>query len=106
MTVDDALIKRIIQLILSVAQPDRIILFGSAASGKMTPDSDIDLLVIEKFSKNTRRESVRIRSQLRGLGLPIDVFVMTSERFKETKNVIGSIAYPANKYGKIIYEVA
>jgi predicted nucleotidyltransferase len=106
MIVNDDLIKSIIQRILSVVQPDRIILFGSAASGKMTSDSDIDLLVIEKFSKNTRRESVRIRSQLRGLGLPIDVFVMTSERFEQTKHVIGGIAYPANKYGKIIYEAA
>jgi predicted nucleotidyltransferase len=104
MIVDDSLIKGIIQRILSVAQPDRIILFGSAATGKMTSDSDIDLLVLEEFSEDTRQESAHIRSRLRGLGLPIDVFVMTSEQFEQTKYVIGGIAYPANKYGKIIYE--
>ena len=30
--------------------------------------------------------------------------VMATERFEETKHVIGGIAYPANKYGKVIYE--
>ena len=33
-----------------------------------------------------------------------DVIAMDKERFTETKNVIGGIAYPANKYGKTIYE--
>jgi hypothetical protein len=31
---------------------------------------------------------------------------MRTDRFEETKSVIGGIAYPANKYGKAIYEAA
>jgi len=31
---------------------------------------------------------------------------MATDRFEESKEVIGGIAYPANKYGKIIYEAA
>jgi hypothetical protein len=31
---------------------------------------------------------------------------MAPERFEETKYVIGGLAYPANKYGKVIYEAA
>jgi hypothetical protein len=34
----------------------------------------------------------------------VDVFAMTHERFEETKGVIGGLAYPANKYGRVIYE--
>ena len=41
-----------------------------------------------------------------GLGIQIDVFAMTPERFEETKVVIGGLAYPANKHGKVIYEAA
>lgn len=40
------------------------------------------------------------------MDIPVDVFAMTSERFEETKEVIGGLAYPANKYGKVIYEAA
>jgi hypothetical protein len=31
---------------------------------------------------------------------------MAVERFEESKNVVGGNAYPANKYGKVIYEAA
>ncbi len=41
-----------------------------------------------------------------GLVFPFDVIVIASERFEETKNLVTGIAYPANKYGKVIYEAA
>ena len=37
-------LDEIVRRVIEVAQPDRIILFGSAARGQMGPDSDIDLL--------------------------------------------------------------
>jgi predicted nucleotidyltransferase len=80
------------------------ILFGSALTGTMTPDSDLDLLVIADDFTDQRKESIRLRTALSGLGVPVDVFPMTVERFDETKDVVGGLAYPANKYGKVIYE--
>jgi hypothetical protein len=32
--------------------------------------------------------------------------VMATERFEKTKEIIGGLAYPANKYGRVIYEAA
>ena len=43
---------------------------------------------------------------LRGLGYPFDIILMTRERFEETKDVVGGIAYPASRKGKVIYEAA
>ncbi len=102
-TLDQSLIDEIVQRILSVAQPDRIILFGSAATGQMTPDSDIDLLVLEREPGNTRHESVRIRAALRGLGWPIDVIVMATDWFEASKSVIGALAHPADTEGQVVY---
>jgi len=104
--IDEHLTREIVRRVLSVARPDRIILFGSAATGQMTRDSDIDLLVVEPAPQDTRQRSVLIADALRGLGFPFDVIVMTTWRFEETKGLIGGIAYPANKYGKVIYEAA
>lgn len=106
MGIDDKTIQEIVHRILAVAKPDKIILFGSAATGKMTRDSDIDLLVVESAPGNQRRESVRIDANLSGLGYPFDVIVISTDWFEASKNVIGGIAYPANKYGKVIYEAA
>jgi uncharacterized protein len=104
--IDNSLIEEIVRRILSAASPDKIILFGSAAAGTMTRDSDIDLLVVEKEPGDQRSESTRIRATLRELGYPFDVIVISTQWFEDSKNVIGGIAYPANKYGKVIYEAA
>ncbi len=106
MNLDQNLLNEIIGRILAVTQPERIIIFGSAAQGEMTRDSDIDLLVLKSAPGNTRQESVRLRQALSGLGYPFDIIVMATERFEESKGVIGGIAFPANKYGKVIYETA
>jgi len=101
MYLDQKLIEEIIGRILNVTQPERIILCGSAATGEMTRDSDIDLIVLKKAPPiNPRKESVRLRQALHGLDHAFDIIVMASERFEESKGVIGGIAYPANKYGK------
>lgn len=104
MQIDENLINEIVGRILQVTQPSRVILFGSAATGTMTPDSDLDLLVIEDNVAYEREESIRLRSSLGDIGYPVDVFAMTRIRFEETKDVIGGLAYPANKYGRVIYE--
>lgn len=40
-------LRQIVERIVAVAQPEKIILLGSAARGEMGPDSDVDLLVIK-----------------------------------------------------------
>ena len=96
--------------ILTVASPDKIILFGSAAAGKMTPDSDIDLLVVERElewkAEVWVEERLRIAETLGDLAYSFDIKLIRAEWFEESKEVIGGIAYPANKYGKVIYDAA
>jgi uncharacterized protein len=106
MGIDDSLRSEIVRRMLAVSKPDRIILFGSAATGSMNRDSDIDLLVVAPASLNTIDERVRLLRALRGLGFPFDVFIIGTERFQETKNTFGGIAYPAHKYGRVIYAAA
>lgn len=104
--VKQSLLEEIVARIRASSSPDRIILFGSAATGEMNKDSDLDLLVLLDSPENPRLESTRIRSELRGLGWPIDVLVMDKDRFEQTKSLIGGLAYPANKYGQVLYAVS
>jgi len=106
MSIDKQTAGEIVRRILSVAQPDKIILFGSAATGEMNRDSDIDLLIVEPEIIDRRAEYVRIIKVLRGIRYPFDVLFITTQWFEESKEVVGGIAYPANKYGKVIYEAA
>ena len=106
MGIDDELVQEILRRILTVTRPDMVILFGSAATGGMTPDSDIDLLIVGEMPCGQREASQLIRRALQGLAHPFDIIVMASERFRETRDVVGGVAYPASKYGKVIYEAA
>jgi predicted nucleotidyltransferase len=106
MTVDEKALEHVVGQIVQLAHPDRVILFGSAAGGDMTTDSDLDLLVIESEVSDVRQESHRLRTALENIPWPVDIIVMSRQRFEETKNVIGGIAYPAQKYGRTLYEAA
>ena len=106
MGVDETLLSEIVRRVLRVAQPERIILFGSAATGQMTKGSDIDLLIVEPAPKNRHEESVAIADAIGDVHFPVDVKIIASERFEATKDIIGGIAYPAHKYGRVLYEAA
>lgn len=82
----------------------RLILYGSRAEGSATEESDFDFLVIEKDPVSKRDEMRRLRQSLSDLEYLVDVWVMGEEEFEETRNVIGGLAYPAHKYGLVLYE--
>jgi predicted nucleotidyltransferase len=84
----------------------RIILYGSRAAGTAAPHSDFDLLVIEADPVSRWEETRRLRRALEDLPHPVDVWVMGEEEFEETKDVIGGFAYPAHRYGVVLYENA
>ena len=106
MGIDDSLTAEIVRRILAVSKPDKIILFGSAATGQMTLDSDIDLLLVAPAEANTVEGRVRIRRAIGNLGFPFDICIMAADWFEASKNMVGGLAYPANKYGRVIYEGA
>lgn len=105
-SLDPSVVADIVRRVVEVARPDRIILFGSAATDRMSRDSDVDLLVLEPSPPDPRRESLRIRDALLAVPYPFDVIVISTEHFEESKLVAGGIAYPAHKYGTVIYEAA
>ena len=96
------MLDQIVQRIAKVARPQKIILFGSAARGEMGPDSDLDILVVADC--NHRRNTARkIRRQLFGIGVPIDIIVAKPEDLERYGDSIGLIYRPALREGKILY---
>ena len=78
MNPDGILLNEIIDRIVSASQPERIILFGSAAKGTMGKDSDIDLLVI-KSNVHRGKTTDQIYRSMKGVGYPVDVIVAHPE---------------------------
>ena len=56
MSIDGKIVDEIVRRVTSVEDVQRIILFGSAATGTMAPDSDIDLLILKPEIGDWREE--------------------------------------------------
>lgn len=101
---DPAVLADIVARIVHAAQPERIVLFGSAARGEMGPDSDLDLLVVKRGKFNRHRVTVAIYRALRGKGAPVDLVVVTPEEVDRYRDTHCLVICPALREGKVVYE--
>ncbi len=83
--------------------PEKIILFGSYASGTPTPDSDVDLLVIMETERPTWDLAVEILASLKH-SFPIDVVVRTPKEIKTRLKQGDFFVMEIMEQGKVIYE--
>ena len=102
---DQAILDDIIRRIVEVAQPEQIILFGSAARGDMGAHSDVDLLVV-KNGAHRRHLAKRIYKSLYGAGAPVDVVVVTPADIERYKDTHALVIKPALQEGRVVYETA
>ena len=103
MMLDQTILDDIIQRIVEVAQPEKIILFGSAARGDMNRHSDVDLLIIKE---GAHRGSLagRIYDNLHGAAAAVDVVVVTPDDVERYKDSHALVIKPALREGRIVYE--
>ena len=101
-TVSQIKLNEIIRRIVEVANPDKIILFGSAARGQMGPNSDLDLLVVKSGDFHRGRLTEEIYMNLFGVGQAVDIIVVTPEDIERYKDSFAVVIYPALKEGKVV----
>jgi uncharacterized protein len=101
--VDHQVLADIVERVVEVARPDRIILFGSAARGEMGPSSDIDLLVIKSGRYNHWRLLTAIYRHLRGDLPAVDVVLATPEAIERYGESPYLVHYPALRDGRVVY---
>ena len=100
---DQATLDNVIGRIVEVAEPEKIILFGSAARGDADPNSDIDLLVI-KDGADAIGLMARIYGRLRGVGAAVDAIVVSPDDVERYKDSHAVIVKPAVRDGVVVYE--
>ena len=95
----------IIQRVVEVAEPERIILFGSVARGEVNRHSDVDLLVV-KDAPDLRRLTATIYQRLYGVGAAVDIVMVTPQDLERYKDCHALIIKPALREGTVMYESA
>ena len=100
---DQAVLDEIIRRIVAVAQPEKIILFGSAARGEMGRHSDVDLLIV-KDGPDRRRTATTIYCHLHGVDAAVDLIVVTPADVDRYQDSHALIIKPALREGRVVYE--
>lgn len=102
--IEQAVIDRIVERVVKAAQPQKVILFGSAARGDTDRHSDLDFLVIIRDDEDLNEVERRIYAGLRGKEVPVDVILASTSTIARYKNSHALVYKPALREGKVMYE--
>lgn len=100
---DQQTLDEIITRIVDVVEPEKIILFGSAARGSAGRHSDVDLLVV-KGGGDPLDLMARIYSRLHGVGAAVDAIVVSPEDVERFRDSHALVIKPALRDGTVVYE--
>ncbi len=98
-------VEAVVQRLIEVARPRKIILFGSYVRGETNLDSDLDVLVVSDDSiEHPHAEEVRLRRSLRGIHLPKDIIMIPESQYERLRHRWDLIYYEATQNGRVVYE--
>ena len=105
--VTDETLREMVRTIVRKADPEQIILFGSRARGEARPDSDIDLIVIEKEpygrTRSRRLRAAMLYEALMRCGVPTDILLYSQSEVNYWRHSINNVLARALREGKILY---
>ena len=84
-------------------KPEKIILFGSAARGDATCDSDADFLIIKKYTPHKGRDRIIEVSRLIDRNIPADFLVYRPEEFDKRLAMGDPFLEMIVAEGKVLY---
>jgi predicted nucleotidyltransferase len=100
-------LDKIVKTIADTGMASKIILFGSAARGDNTPESDIDLCVLTPITDRRPRDiTVDLRLKLWDVQktVPLDLLTYNHERFEYQASRERSFESIINNEGVVLYE--
>jgi predicted nucleotidyltransferase len=89
--------------IIEKYEPEKIILFGSAARGESGSDSDADFLIIKKETPFYGADRIRELSRIVNRNIPVDFLVYRPEEFEKRVEMGDPFLKAIIKEGKVLY---
>src|SRR6266550_2912956 len=106
-SVTEEMLREMVDTIVREVDPEQIILFGSRAREDARPDSDVDLVIIEKepYGKNRSRR-LRAGALYRALMAfppPTDLLLFSEDEVAYWRNSLNSVLARALHEGRVLY---
>ena len=97
-------IEKIIEYAASIANAERIVLFGSMAQGRNNVFSDVDLLVISEDTVIRREATAKITSFCNELSLKVDVMIYTASEMEQARQNPRSFVAAIANSGNVVFD--
>lgn len=100
------ILKQLTDKIVKDYQPEKIILFGSAVSGEIGVDSDLDIAIIKNTNKRFYDRIGEVLKTIRNINNkpPIDFIIYTPSEFEDMKRKSYFVKDEILNKGRVIYE--
>ena len=102
------ILNKIVKVMVEVASPTKIILFGSRAKGTAKESSDYDFLVVtaEPFGegRSRRKEFGKLGRALAKFRVPKDILMYSHEEIEQRRHWPNSVVSQALQEGTVLYE--
>lgn len=99
-------LHRIVGILIEEYKPEKIILFGSLASGRIYEWSDIDLLIIKETEKRPLDRALEVYTLLGNYRDPMDIIVYTPAEVELLLDEGSFFVAEILTEGKVLYEKA
>ena len=96
-------INNYVKQLIRQFSPDRVVMFGSYASGKPRAGSDVDLLVVMKHRGAAAEQAARIRRTIRA-GFPLDIIVRSPTALRRRVAMGDDFIREILEKGKVLHE--
>jgi predicted nucleotidyltransferase len=96
-------IESITAQIIKKYKPEKIILFGSAARGEISADSDADFLIVKKHTPHYGADRIRELSRLIDRDIAVDFLVYRTDELEKRLSMGDPFLKGVIKEGKVLY---
>ncbi|HVT38983.1 MAG TPA: HEPN domain-containing protein, partial [Gemmatimonadaceae bacterium] len=103
LTATDPVLDRITRTIVERFHPERVLLFGSRARGDASAHSDYDIMVVMDADPNGGDPVKAIHAAFPNTTWGMDVVVRTPAEFERKRDDVGTLAYVAEREGRVLY---
>ena len=107
-TISREVIAELVTRIVQAASPLRVILFGSAATGRADSNSDVDLLIVEERpfgpGRSRRAELTRLWMALADVPIAKDLLLYSEEEYQHWATSLNHVIAQAAREGTVVYE--
>jgi uncharacterized protein len=96
-------LSSLLEQVVRLADPMKVILFGSASRGEAGPASDLDLLVVMPDGTHRRHAAQRLYRDIRNVGVPFDLLVATPSDLDKHRHDVGLVYSAILREGVEVY---